>query len=205
MDTSPTDQLPVIIIGAGPVGLAAAHVRERGLKPLVLEVGDCPGAAISEWSHTRLFSQWEYNVDDAARRLLEPRGWVAPIRSGAREHTPFLVRVTHADGSTEDLLASKVIDASGTWTKPNPLGQAGLAAPGEAEALANGLIATTLPDVNGLDRQRFANCAVPPKNSPKNTLGTSPQKASNASFSSLTPPCPAPPRYGPTVPTPPKE
>lgn len=78
-DTPPSDQLPVIIIGAGPVGLAAAaHVLERGLTPVVLEAGASVGAAIAQWGHTRLFSPWEYNIDDAARRLLDTTGWDAP-------------------------------------------------------------------------------------------------------------------------------
>ncbi len=33
-------ELPVVVIGAGPEGLAAAaHLLERGLEPLVLEAG----------------------------------------------------------------------------------------------------------------------------------------------------------------------
>src|SRR5699024_12573020 len=78
-DTPPSDQLPVIIIGAGPVGLAAAaHVLERGLTLVVLEAGASVGAAIAKWGHTRLFSPWEYNIDEAARRLLDTTGWDAP-------------------------------------------------------------------------------------------------------------------------------
>ncbi|WP_435737675.1 FAD-dependent oxidoreductase [Cellulosimicrobium sp. PMB13] len=73
--------LPVVVIGAGPVGLAAAaHLLERNLEPLVLEAGDGPGAAIASWGHVRLFSPWRYDVDAAARRLLEPSGWVEPAQ-----------------------------------------------------------------------------------------------------------------------------
>jgi thioredoxin reductase len=71
--------LPVVVIGAGPVGLAAAaHLAERGLPFLVLEAGDRPAAAIREWGHVRLFSPWRYNIDAAARRLLLDAGWVEP-------------------------------------------------------------------------------------------------------------------------------
>src|SRR5699024_6499342 len=78
-DTPPSDQLPVIIIGAGPVGLAAAaHVLERGLTPLVPEPGGSVGAAIAQGGRTRSFSPWEFNIDDAARRLLDTTGWDAP-------------------------------------------------------------------------------------------------------------------------------
>lgn len=74
-------RLPVIVIGAGPVGLAAAaHLLERRLEPLVLETGDDVGASIREWGHVRLFSPWEYDVDAAALRLLEQTGWESPDR-----------------------------------------------------------------------------------------------------------------------------
>ncbi|WP_229399767.1 NAD(P)-binding domain-containing protein [Micromonospora okii] len=70
---------PVVVIGAGPVGLAAAaHLHERGLPFTVLEAGPSAGAAVAEWGHVRLFSPWRYNVDHAARRLLEAAGWAAP-------------------------------------------------------------------------------------------------------------------------------
>ncbi|MGJ9411755.1 FAD-dependent oxidoreductase [Aeromicrobium sp. CF4.19] len=71
--------LPVVVIGAGPIGLAAAaHLRERGLDVVVLERGATAGAAVREWSHVRLFSPWSEVVDPAARRLLESRDWDAP-------------------------------------------------------------------------------------------------------------------------------
>ncbi|SCL32107.1 Thioredoxin reductase [Micromonospora rhizosphaerae] len=73
------NELPVVVIGAGPVGLAAAaHLHERGLPFLVLEAGDTAGAAVRQWGHVRVFSPWRYNVDPAARRLLDDAGWVAP-------------------------------------------------------------------------------------------------------------------------------
>ncbi|MEU0570427.1 FAD-dependent oxidoreductase [Nonomuraea sp. NPDC005983] len=73
------ESLPVVVIGAGPVGLAAAaHLAERGLVFLVLEAGRQAGASIARWGHVRVFSPWRYNIDTAARRLLEADGWNAP-------------------------------------------------------------------------------------------------------------------------------
>ncbi|GAA1677882.1 flavoprotein [Citricoccus zhacaiensis] len=197
-----TTVLPVVVIGAGPVGLAAAaHLLERGLTPLLLEAGAEVGASIRDWGHTHLFSPWQYNIDAAAERLLLAAGWTAPnlqglptgtqlvtqyleplattttlatyvrtdsrviavTRSGmdktrttGRAETPFLVRTQHSDGTMEDIQASAVIDAAGTWSTPNPLGQSGLPAPGEVEAVASGRITVALPDVTGRDRQTFA-------------------------------------------------
>ena len=195
--------LPVAIIGAGPIGLAAAaHLLERGLTPLILEKGDAVGAAIRQWGHIRLFSPWQYNIDDAAHRLLKPTGWQAPrgsalpfgnelveaylepfaalpgiaaalhlntevlavtrqgmdkTRTLHREDQPFLVRVLGPRG-LEDHLVQAVLDASGTWSQPNPLGQAGLPAPGESAVHA--FITQPLPDAAGKDRARFAGKRV---------------------------------------------
>ncbi|UFW85929.1 NAD(P)-binding domain-containing protein [Bradyrhizobium barranii] len=69
----------VAIIGAGPVGLAAAaHVLERGMTPIVLEAGPEAGHSVRQWQHVQLFSPWEYNVDKAAGRLLDATGWNSP-------------------------------------------------------------------------------------------------------------------------------
>ena len=73
------DAKTVAIIGAGPVGLAAAaHVLERGMSPVVLEAGAEAGHAIRQWQHVQLFSPWEYNVDKAAARMLAATGWNSP-------------------------------------------------------------------------------------------------------------------------------
>ncbi|HEX2312602.1 MAG TPA: FAD-dependent oxidoreductase [Thermomonospora sp.] len=195
------EEPPVVVVGAGPVGLAAAsHLAERGLPFVVLEAGEQVGAAVAAWGHVRLFSPWRYDIDAAARRLLEPTGWVAPsddalptgaelvrdylaplaavpaladrirtrtrviaitrdgvdvTRTIGRDDRPLLVRTVTADGAYEDLRARAVIDASGTWGRPNPLGHSGLPAPGEEQAAR--YITGPLPDVLGRDRDRFAS------------------------------------------------
>ena len=200
----PTQNRRVAVIGAGPVGLAAAaHLLERGLEPLIFEAGTTAGAAIEEWRHIRLFSPWRFNLDAAAVRLLEPAGWTAPrptalpyggeliddylaplaalpqiagcLRTGVRvvavtrqgmdkthvrdrDTTPFVVRVESTDGRITDHVVSAVIDASGTWSRRNPLGTSGLPAIGEDAAA--GWISAPLPDVTGRDRGAFAGRRV---------------------------------------------
>ncbi|MGL4177170.1 MAG: FAD-dependent oxidoreductase [Dermatophilaceae bacterium] len=74
---------PVVVIGAGPAGLAAAaHLVERGVEVVVLEQGERAGVAVREWGHVRLFSRWLEVIDPAARRLLERGGWAAPDPGG---------------------------------------------------------------------------------------------------------------------------
>ena len=79
MPDSITKTKTVAILGAGPVGLAAAaHVLERGMEPVVLEAGPTAGHAVRQWGHVQLFSPWEYNIDKAAERLLSATGWNKP-------------------------------------------------------------------------------------------------------------------------------
>src|SRR5918994_3348705 len=80
-DAAPTarTRLPVVVIGAGPVGLAAAaHLFDRGLQPLILEAGSQVGASIGQWRHVRLFSPWCLALDPVSVRLLDQAGWTGP-------------------------------------------------------------------------------------------------------------------------------
>lgn len=80
--------LPVVIIGAGPIGLAAAaNLAERDIDFVVLEAGDRVAHSVREWGHTRLFSPWKHLVDPVARRLLERHGWELPTPDRAPSGT----------------------------------------------------------------------------------------------------------------------
>src|SRR6266511_1963405 len=191
MTNVPAAALPVVVVGAGPVGLAsAAHLLERGLDPLVIEAGEV-GAGVASWAHVRVFSPWRHNLDAAAVRLLDRTGWVAPdpgayptgaelreryllplaatpelaprlrlgtrvvaitrhgrdkMKDAGRQQAPFEL-VVDRDGRQERLLASAVVDASGTVGTPNPLGASGIPAPGEARLAAAGRLAYGMPNV----------------------------------------------------------
>ncbi|WP_086824225.1 NAD(P)-binding domain-containing protein [Allokutzneria sp. NRRL B-24872] len=192
------NELPVVVVGAGPVGLAAAaNLVEREIPVLVLESGAQAGAAVAQWHHVRLFSAWPELVDPAAVRLLEPTGWQRPerpayptgrqwaeqylrplaealgerVRYGARvvgvarrgrdrvvdagrESEPLTVHVRTAEGE-ERITARAVIDASGTWSAPNPLGGDGLPAIGEHAAADR--ISYRVPDLTDeAVRERYA-------------------------------------------------
>jgi hypothetical protein len=200
MNFSPDVPLPVAVIGAGPVGLAAAaHLVQHGLRPMIFERGESVGASLLEWAHVRVFSPWRFNIDNAARSLLESAGWRAPdpaslpkggelverylrplaavpeiagnlklgatvtgitregldkLRSQDRASTPFVVRYIDRKGEEHRVRARAVIDASGTWTQPNPMGVDGLCVPGESSC--SDRIAYGIPDVVRAERERYA-------------------------------------------------
>ena len=126
------DELPVVVIGAGPQGLAAAaHLAERGVDVVVLERGEGPAAAVSEWGHVRLFSAWPELTDAAARRLLESTGWSAPASgypTGAEWVNEYLApladvlgeQVRYATTVTADARASPSLCTWSTETAMNP-------------------------------------------------------------------------------------
>ncbi|MFW7342285.1 NAD(P)-binding domain-containing protein [Pollutimonas sp. H1-120] len=196
-------QYPVAVIGAGPIGLAAAaHLLSRGLIPIVFEAGEKAGASINEWGHVKMFSPWRFNIDNEAKRLLMMNGWTEPppdvyptghellaqyiqplselpeikpylhlnsrvvavskaehdvMKTQGRHAAPFLLRVADPDGE-RDVLASAVIDASGTYATPNWLGANGIPALGEKDN--SEYIAYGIPDVLGSARQRYSNRRV---------------------------------------------
>ncbi|MFE5321649.1 NAD(P)-binding domain-containing protein [Paenibacillus sp. NPDC056579] len=72
-------KLPVAIIGGGPVGLAAAaHLVSKGETFILFEASNEIAGNVKQWSHVRLFSPWQYNIDKAAKSLLEAHGWEQP-------------------------------------------------------------------------------------------------------------------------------
>lgn len=79
------------------------------------------------------------------------------VKTVGREAAAFVIRVLQADGEKE-FRAQAVIDASGTWNQPNPLGANGVPALGETQALAQ--IAFGMPDVLGRERARYAGKRV---------------------------------------------
>jgi thioredoxin reductase len=196
-------RLPIAVLGAGPVGLAAAaHLSERGLPFVIFEAGDSVGASIRRWGHVRLFSPWRTNLDRAGQRLLKANGWSSPdpaayptgadivehylkplarleaiaphvrldhrvvgvtrqgvdkLRDDDRESRPFIVTTSGPAGMTRTPVRA-VIDATGTWLVPNPVGAEGIPAIGEEEVTRQ--ISYGIPDVLDAERNRYADRRV---------------------------------------------
>jgi thioredoxin reductase len=210
------NNLPVVIIGAGPVGLsAAAELILCGIEPCVVEQGSSVGTHVQAWGHVRMFSPWRYDISKAGRALLEQTDWVAPdldmhptghdltdqylkplaevltrrnalllktrveavtrngldkAKTANRLDRSFLVRVVDAAGHERDIEARAVIDASGTWSKPNPAGSQGVAARGERSHQQQ--IAYGMPDLHGSAGEHYAGRTVAVLGSGHSALGT---------------------------------
>ena len=90
-------------------------------------------------------------------RSVSRRGIDKLVTRGRGDH-PFRLAVEPANGSSRIDLARAVIDASGTWASPNPLGASGTPAPGEARY--SDRIAYGIPDVLGAERAHYAGRRV---------------------------------------------
>jgi hypothetical protein len=75
------------------------------------------------------------------------------LDSRGREGAPLVVRYRQGGGERE-LLATAVIDASGTWATPGPLGSSGI--PARGEEAVRGQLRYGIPDVLGAERARYA-------------------------------------------------
>lgn len=110
--------LPVVIIGAGPVGLAAAaHTLASGRTPLVLEAGDTVGAGVMRWAHVRMFSPWKFNIDPAAAAILQRHGWSRPADTEYPTGRDMIERYLRPLADTSELapcirLATRVLTVS---------------------------------------------------------------------------------------------
>jgi len=87
-------------------------------------------------------------IRTGSRVLAVTRQGMDKGRSQGRDSAPFLLRIEHDGGQVTEVLARAVIDTSGTWSRPAPLGSSGLPVPGEAEARGAGLVTGPLPDVS---------------------------------------------------------
>jgi thioredoxin reductase len=90
------------------------------------------------------------------------------VKTKGRDAAPFEVRYQNGAGP-KTLLADAVIDASGTWSSPNPAGASGLEAVGEH---ASRHISYAMPDVLGKDRERFATKRVAVLGAGHSAIGT---------------------------------
>lgn len=178
---------------------AAAHLTIRRQPFILLEAGSTVASNILSWKHIRVFSPWKYNVDKAARQLLEADGWVSPedeglptgeelferyfkpfsmldsinphihlnskvlsigkrnidkMKAAGRSKLPFVVQ-TLTDNEVIQFEAKAIIDTSGTWNSPNPIGSGGVYAIGEVEHASK--IFYGIPDILNEHEVRYKN------------------------------------------------
>lgn len=166
-----------LILEAGPaVGAsirAWSHVRlfspwkyltDPVSRRLLLEAGWAPpddeqlptGGELVEWFLEPLaaHSEVEPHLLLGRRVVAVSRKGYDKVKTAGREEAPFELVVCTSSGKAERYLARAVIDASGTYTTPNPLGASGLPLEGEVEFGER--IGYGIPDILGRERARYA-------------------------------------------------
>jgi thioredoxin reductase len=168
----------------------------------LFEAGPTVASNILSWKHIRVFSPWKYNIDSAARYLLDGAGWQSPdddglptggelfgkyfepfyqlpfirsntflnakiisvgrknidkVKTAGRENVPFVIQVIQG-GNTKLFEARAVIDATGTWNSPNPIGSGGVYAIGELENRDK--VFYGIPDILNQYTDRYKNKSV---------------------------------------------
>lgn len=97
-------------------------------------------------------------IENGARVHSVTRRGIDKVVSRGRADYPFALTVRSASGETRIDLARAVIDASGTWANPNPLGASGTPAMGEAAF--SDRIAYGIPNVLGDARDHYSGQRV---------------------------------------------
>jgi thioredoxin reductase len=80
------------------------------------------------------------------------------MKSQGREDQPFLLQVYQDGKGFSHYETRAVIDASGTWNSPNPIGSGGMFAAGERDQVAR--IAYGIPNILQGDKERYKNKSV---------------------------------------------
>ncbi|RNC84414.1 MAG: glutamate synthase [Balneola sp.] len=113
-----TNLFPVAIIGAGPIGLAAAaHLNKRNQPFIILESGMEIADSVRSWEHVPMFSPWKLNIDKASRELLARYNWKEPglnrIPTGKELIEEYLLPLSETKEITPFIrLSSKVISVT---------------------------------------------------------------------------------------------
>ena len=79
------------------------------------------------------------------------------MKTSNREQVPFELRI-EKEGNLSITQADVVLDATGTWNQPNPIGSSGLMAQGEIDAFQ--FITRGIPDIKGKDLKKFVGQTI---------------------------------------------
>lgn len=165
----------IVVIGGGPIGIAAAiSAADRGFDVTLLEEGEV-GQSLRSWGATRFFTPLSMNASprmlellgseappadalltgaEMADRVLAPLATRQPLKGKVHTRTRVLAigrrgltrsdyaghplraerpfRLVVANGVEQTLEADAVLDATGGYVVPNPVGSGGLPARGES-------------------------------------------------------------------------